>query len=67
MEGKQFQLGDVVQMKKAHPWGAMVWYVIRLGLYIRMNGVNGGRRVLPPRRDFERGLRKVLRSKGGDA
>ncbi|HEU4962873.1 MAG TPA: DUF951 domain-containing protein [Bacilli bacterium] len=67
MERKEFQLGDVVQMKKGHPCGANEWEVIRLGMDIRMKCVGCGRSVLLPRRDFERNLRKVLRSKGGEA
>lgn len=65
MERKEFQLGDVVQMKKAHPCGANEWEVIRLGMDIRMKCVQCGRSVMVPRRDFERNLRKVLRSKEG--
>ncbi|ASS73571.1 DUF951 domain-containing protein [Tumebacillus algifaecis] len=67
MEAKQFDLGDVVQMKKGHPCGANEWEVIRLGMDIRMKCVNCGRSVMIPRRDFERNLRKVLRRKEGDA
>jgi hypothetical protein len=70
MQPKQFQLGDVVQMKKGHPCGANEWEVIRMGMDIRMKCVKCGRSVLLPRRDFERNLRKVLRSnpefRGGD-
>lgn len=66
MEGKQFELGDVVQMKKAHPCGANEWEILRLGMDIRIKCVNCGRSVMLPRRDFERNMRKVLRSKGGE-
>lgn len=66
MEGKHFELGDVVQMKKPHPCGTNEWEVLRLGMDIRIKCVNCGRSVLLPRRDFERNLRKVLRSKEGD-
>ncbi|PWK16591.1 DUF951 domain-containing protein [Tumebacillus permanentifrigoris] len=67
MEGKQFELGDVVQMKKAHPCGANEWEILRLGMDIRIKCVKCGRSVLLPRRDFERNMRKVLRSKGGES
>jgi hypothetical protein len=67
MEKKEFQLGDVVQMKKGHPCGANEWEIIRMGMDIRMKCVGCGRSVLLPRRDFERNLKKVLRSKAGEA
>lgn len=31
MENKQFDLGDIVQMKKQHPCGENEWKVIRMG------------------------------------
>ncbi|MGB8956436.1 MAG: DUF951 domain-containing protein [Tumebacillaceae bacterium] len=65
MEPKQFELGDVVQMKKGHPCGSNEWEVLRLGMDIRIKCVGCGRSVLLPRRDFERNMKKVLRSKGG--
>lgn len=67
MEPKQFELGDVVQMKKGHPCGSNEWEVLRLGMDIRIKCVGCGRSVLLPRRDFERNLKKVLRSKGGES
>ena len=68
MENKEFQLGDVVQMKKAHPCGTNEWEVIRMGMDIRMKCVNCGRSVMVPRTDFVRNLRKILRRReGGDS
>ncbi|MBL0385040.1 DUF951 domain-containing protein [Tumebacillus sp. ITR2] len=67
MEGKQFELGDVVQMKKAHPCGTNEWELLRLGMDIRIKCVKCGRSVMLPRREFERNMRKVLRSKGGES
>jgi hypothetical protein len=67
LENKEFQLGDVVQMKKAHPCGANEWEVIRLGMDIRMKCVQCGRSVMLPRAEFTRGMRKVLRRKDGGA
>jgi hypothetical protein len=67
MEPKQFELGDVVQMKKGHPCGSNEWEVLRLGMDIRIKCNGCGRSVLLPRRDFERNMKKVLRSKGGES
>lgn len=63
MERKQFELGDVVQMKKPHPCGTNEWEIIRMGMDIRIKCVHCRHSVLIPRPEFERKMKKVLRSK----
>lgn len=62
MERKQFQLGDVVQMKKPHPCGTNEMEIIRMGMDIRIRCVGCKHSVLVPRAKFESKLKKVLRS-----
>ena len=62
MERKVFQLGDVVQMKKAHPCGSNEMEIIRMGMDIRIRCVGCKHSVLVPRAKFESKLKKVLRS-----
>jgi hypothetical protein len=62
MERKVFQLGDVVQMKKAHPCGSNEMEVIRMGMDIRIRCVGCKHSILVPRAKFESKLKKVLRS-----
>jgi hypothetical protein len=62
VERKIFQLGDVVQMKKAHPCGSNEMEVIRMGMDIRIRCVGCKHSVLVPRAKFESKLKKVLRS-----
>jgi hypothetical protein len=62
VERKVFQLGDVVQMKKAHPCGSNEMEVIRMGMDIRIRCVGCKHSVLVPRAKFESKLKKVLRS-----
>jgi hypothetical protein len=64
MEKKQFQLGDIVQMKKPHPCGSNEMEVIRMGMDIRIKCVGCKHSVLVPRQKFESKLKKVLRSTG---
>ena len=59
---KIFRLGDVVTMKKPHPCGTNEWEIIRMGMDIRIKCIRCGRSVLMPRREFERSLKKVIRS-----
>lgn len=62
MEAKQFQLGDVVQMKKPHPCGTNEMQIIRMGMDIRIKCVHCKHSVMIPRSKFEKKLKKVLRS-----
>ncbi|QMV42177.1 DUF951 domain-containing protein [Cohnella cholangitidis] len=62
MEKKQFELGDVVLMKKQHPCGANEMEIIRMGMDIRIKCVKCKHSILLPRAKFEKSLKKVLRS-----
>ena len=62
MERKQFELGDIVQMKKQHPCGTNEMEIIRMGMDIRIKCVGCKHSVLIPRVKFEKNLKKVLRS-----
>lgn len=60
MERKNFQLGDIVEMKKSHPCGTNAWKVIRMGMDIRMKCTGCGHSVLLPRSHFEKRMKRVL-------
>ncbi|MBD8033651.1 MULTISPECIES: DUF951 domain-containing protein [Solibacillus] len=62
MEAKQYGLNDVVEMKKQHPCGTNEWKVIRLGADIRIKCEGCGHSVMIPRREFQKKMKKVLRS-----
>jgi hypothetical protein len=55
-----FRLGDVVQLRKPHPCGGMVWQVVRLGADIGLRCDTCGRRVLLPRATVERRMKKFV-------
>lgn len=56
----QFQIGDIVQMKKKHPCGSQEWEVLQLGSDMRVKCQGCGRIVLIPRPKFLKGTKKVL-------
>ncbi|MBT2756482.1 DUF951 domain-containing protein [Mesobacillus foraminis] len=60
MEQKEFQLNDIVEMKKAHPCGNNRWKIIRLGMDIRIKCEGCSHSVLIPRKEFSRKMKKVL-------
>lgn len=60
MEKKEFNLHDVVEMKKPHPCGTNQWQIIRMGADIRIKCVGCDHSVMLPRREFTRKLKKIL-------
>ncbi|RKD23221.1 hypothetical protein BEP19_11665 [Ammoniphilus oxalaticus] len=62
MERKAFALGDIVEMKKAHPCGTNAWKVIRTGADVRIKCCGCDHSVMLARLEFERKMKKVIES-----
>lgn len=60
MEGKQFELNDLVEMKKPHPCGTNSWKIIRMGMDVRIKCMGCNHSVLIPRKEFERKMKKII-------
>jgi hypothetical protein len=54
------QVGDVVQTRKGHPCGENRWQVYRIGADIGMRCLGCSRRVMLPRRQFEKAVKKWI-------
>ena len=64
MEEKNYDLGDIIEMKKEHPCHkSKQWKIIRMGADIRVKCQGCGASVLMPRSKFEKRLKRVV-SKG---
>jgi hypothetical protein len=59
-------LDDLIQTRKTHPCGGDSWRVVRLGAEIGIRCERCGRKVLLPRADLERRLKRFL-ERGPDA
>lgn len=57
---KDVRVGDVVLARKMHPCGSDRWQVYRVGADIGMRCLGCGRRVMLPRRKFERAIKRVI-------
>lgn len=55
----EYQLGDVIETKKAHPCGGKLWEVVRVGVDYKLKCLNCGRIVMLPRE----GLKKIVKAK----
>ena len=57
---KEFELNDIVEMKKPHPCGENKWKIIRMGMDIRIKCCCCDHSVLIPRKEFVKKMKKVL-------
>ncbi len=55
------QIGDVLQMKKAHPCGGTEFLVLRVGMDFKIKCVKCGRQVMLPRGKVEKNIKKITR------
>ena len=57
----RYHIGDVVQLKKAHPCGSNEWEVLRIGIDFVIRCCCG-HRVMVPRPKFEKSVKKIIHS-----
>lgn len=57
---KDYELHDLVEMKKPHPCGTNRWEIIRMGADIRIKCTGCGQLVLMSRREFNKKMKKVI-------
>lgn len=56
----QYQIGQVVQLKKSHPCGSDRWLILRVGMDFRIKCLKCGRSVMVPRTRFERRVKQII-------
>jgi hypothetical protein len=56
----QLALHDQVRLRKPHPCGSTDWHIVRLGADIGLVCDGCGRRVLLPRAEAERRIKKIV-------
>lgn len=58
----EFELNDIVEMKKEHPCHkSKEWKIIRMGADIRIKCLGCGSSVLMPRYEFAKKMKKIIR------
>lgn len=57
---KKFHMGEVVRLRKQHPCGDDRWEIWRTGIDFGIKCLGCGRRVMIPRRKFERSVKEIL-------
>ena len=56
----ELRLDDVVLLRKPHPCGGSTWRIVRLGADIGLRCQTCGRRVLLPRSEVERRIKRFV-------
>ena len=59
-EPVDFRMEDVLSLRKPHPCGGYEWRIVRLGADIRVECLTCRRRVLLPRRELEKRMKRFL-------
>ena len=56
----EFNVGDIVRMKKPHPCGSHEWEILRVGSDLKLRCVGCGHQIMIARRLMERNVREIL-------
>lgn len=61
MKKFEYDLGDIVQMKKDHPCKKSKYFkIVRMGADIKIKCEGCGAVIMMPRHDFERKIKKII-------
>ena len=57
----EFEIGNVIKMKKPHPCGENRWEILRVGMDFKIRCTGCGREVMLPRAKIEKNIKKVVK------
>ncbi|MCI9565818.1 MAG: DUF951 domain-containing protein [Eubacterium sp.] len=55
-----YQIGNIVMLKKGHPCGTNEWEIIRVGADFKLKCRGCNRIVMVPRKAFEKSVKKTI-------
>ncbi len=55
----EFQIGDIVKLKKPHPCGSHEWEILRVGIDFRLKCMGCGHLIMVPRKTVEKNTRGI--------
>lgn len=55
-----YQIGNIVMLKKGHPCGTNEWEIIRVGADFKLKCRGCNRIVMVPRKPFEKSVKKTI-------
>ena len=63
---EDFGINDIVEMKKQHPCGNVLFRVTRMGSDIKIKCERCDRTIMLPRRDFVKRMKKIVEKHKGE-
>lgn len=63
---KEYDLNDIVEMKKQHPCGSSTFQITRMGADIKIKCTECARTIMMTRRDFEKRMKRVVKKTNGN-
>ena len=60
----EYEVGDIVKLKKQHPCGSQEWEILRVGADFRLKCMGCGHQVMMPRRQVENSTRELKNAAG---
>lgn len=55
-----FQIGQIIKLKKQHPCGTNAWEIIRVGADFRLKCTGCGHQVMLPRKTVEKSFKGLI-------
>lgn len=62
----QFEVGDIVRLKKKHPCGNYEWETLRVGADFRLKCLGCGHQIMIPRKLVEKNVREIRKPLDSD-
>jgi len=56
----EVKVGDILEMRKAHPCGGKTWTVLRVGMDFKVRCDGCGHEMMAPRRKIEKNIKKIM-------
>ena len=58
----QFEIGDIVKLKKKHPCGSHEWEVLRVGADFRLKCLGCGHQIMIVRKLVEKNVKEIRKT-----
>ena len=63
----EYEVGDIVKLKKPHPCGSQEWEILRVGADFRLKCLGCGHELMTSRFKAEKNIRSVERKETSDS
>ena len=61
MNQYQYEVGDIVKLKKPHPCGSHEWEILRVGADFRLKCTGCGHQIMVPRKMVEKNTKNLIK------